>query len=170
MPVTNFICSDENLRYVYFEIITRLSDVVQQIKRHEKEFPTIQIKDNPVASIIQLHKLAFDKLERQLPESCFKIKHQITDLNSRLLQFRDCIGTALCKNPHNTYDWLAENIISPILKEIQRDITDPQLRSELMKPFFELFAKLREHSARTTPQQIQKEYLDVPKPPRRRVA
>ena len=156
-------CDNETLRNIYTIILLRLKDINTQIQKHENEFSEFMIKENPVASMITLAKTDIDALQR-LPDSCFKIKLHALDLSARLAQYRDCIGTAFCKNAHNAYDWLANNIIAILMKEIRRDIGDLELRANINNELTKFYAELIQNSARTTPQETENEdYIPVPR-------
>ncbi|MBI4142006.1 hypothetical protein HY484_03720 [Candidatus Woesearchaeota archaeon] len=187
-------CDNETIRSIYTLILLRLKGIQRQIQKHEHEFNEFPIKENPVASMITLTKTEIDALQR-LPDSCFKIKAHALDLSARLVQYRDCIGTAFCKTAHNAYDWLANNIITALMKEIRRDVNDAELKAEINNEFTKFYAELIENTARTSllnnvqqdtarmqPQQIsekQKSYVEtkearvlempVPKPPRKKL-
>lgn len=176
-------CDNATVKTIYTLISLRLKEIQRQIRKHEREFSTFLIKENPVASMITLAKTEIDALQR-LPENCFKIKTQVLDLSARLAQFRDCIATAFCKTPHHAYDWMANNIITALLKEIRRDVNDPELRAEISYQFTKLYEELVQDAVRTSllnnvqqdtamvqsQEQIKKEYDQIPEPPRKRVA
>ncbi|MBI4140433.1 hypothetical protein HY485_01205 [Candidatus Woesearchaeota archaeon] len=156
-------CDNATVKNIYTIILLRLKEIQRQIQKHEQEFSEFPIKENPVASMITLAKTEIDALQR-LPDSCFKIKLHALDLSMRLAQYRDCIGTAFCKNAHNAYDWLANNIIAMLMKEIRRDISDLELRANINNELTKFYAELIQNAARTSPQETEKEdYIPIPR-------
>jgi|SRR3989344_5428926 len=124
------VCDEATISRIYTKITLLLKEIHREIRKHEKEFETFLIKQNPVSTITTLAITEINCLER-LPEGCGKIQKHARELVGRLIEFKENVGTPLCKTAHQAYDTLANNIVNTLLKNVKRDMRMPEISLNL---------------------------------------
>lgn len=131
------VCDEVTVRKLYTVITLRLKDIHREIRKHNAEFDKFLIRRNPVSTNITIAVTEINCLQR-LPVGCERIKQHAAELSRRLVEFKEDIGTPLCKTAPHAYEFFANNVVEPFLKLVRKDIVLPDITLLLTQLYTEL--------------------------------